>query len=250
MTDAFEHDGVPADLAEAFGRGGHPAQLEESPASSDPSSGLPELRAALDAEGPLDRVASLSTRVRWVLAGSLLFGLVATVLAVTRRPDLAVYPRERMALDLFLLAAPLLLALQVSLRPLSRPALPMSRRVIAIALGLAAVGTLAALPMAHTLHPASVEGLGETFFKRAAGCFGFGLAFAAAATLGMGLLSRNGAKRWLPGALGVWAAGLIGCVSLYFHCPITHPEHLWAGHATVVLPMLGVVWAVRRRLDG
>ena len=250
MTDAFEHEGVPADLAEAFGQAGPPTEVGGLPASSDPGSGLQGLHAALDAEGPLDRVSSLSTRIRWALAGSLLIGLVAVVLAATRRADLAVYPRGRMALDLFVVLGPLVLALQVSLRPLSRPALPISRRFFAIAAGLIGVGLLAALPMAHSLHPASLEGTGETFFKRAGGCFGFGLSFAALATLGMGLLSRNGAKRWLPGALGVWAAGLIGFVSLYFHCPITHPEHLWAGHATVVLPVLAVLWAVRRRLDG
>lgn len=250
MNDAFEHEGVPADLADAFGQAGSQPQVGGLPASSDPAAGLPDLHALLDAEGPLDRVASLSTRVRWALAGSLLFGLVTIVLVATRRADLAVYPRGRMALDLLVLLGPLLLALQVSLRPLSRAAVPTSRRFIAIAAGLIGVGILMALPVAHSLHPASLEGTGETFFKRAGGCFGFGLSFAALATVGMGLLSRNGTKRWLPGALGVWAAGLIGFVSLYFHCPITHPEHLWAGHATVALPVLAVLWAVRRRLDG
>jgi len=250
MTDAFEHEGVPADLAEAFGPGGLSGQVGGLPASSEPSAGLPDLHAALAAEGPMERVASLSTRARWALAGTLSLGLVTIVLVATRRADLAVYPRGRMALDLFVLLGPLALALQVSLRPLWRPSLPMSRRFIAVAAGLIGVGVVTALPMAHALHPASVEGIGETFLARAGACFGFGLSFAAVATLAMGLLSRNGAKRWLPGALGVWAAGLIGFVSLYFHCPITHPEHLWAGHATVVLPVLAVFWAVRRRLDG
>lgn len=223
--------------------GGHPP-------SSQQSSGLEGLHAALDAEGALDRVARLSTRVRRALAGSLLFGLVAIVLAAARRADLAVYPRGRMALDLLLLLGSLALAVQVSLRPLWRPAFPMSRRHVAVAVGIAGVGIFVGLPMAHSLHPASLEGTGDVFFGRAGGCFGFGLAFAVLATLGMGLLSRNGAKRWLPGAVAVWAAGLIGFVALYFHCPITHPEHLWAGHATVVLLVLALLWAVRRRLDG
>ena len=252
MKQAVEHEGVPADLVEAFPQGGSvgDAWVGEGPPSSPQSSGLEGLHAALDAEGALDRVASLSTRVRGALAGSLLFASVAIVLAATRRPDLAVYPRGRMALDLLLLLGPLALAVQVWLRPLSRPAFPMSRRHVVVAVGIAGVGILVGLPMAHSLHPASVEGTGDLFFKRAGGCFGFGLTFAALATLGMGLLSRNGVKRWLPGAVAVWAAGLIGLVALYFHCPITHPEHLWAGHATVVLPVLVLLWAVRRRLDG
>lgn len=252
MTQEVEHEGVPADLAQAFGQAGPGPQpwVGEPPPSSDPHSGLGDLHAALDAEGPLDRVASLSTGVRWALAGGLVLAVVAIVLVATRRVDLVVYPRGRMVLDLLVLLAPLVLALQVSLRPLSRPALPVSRRVLAVAMGIVGVAILVGLPMAHSLHPASLEGTGDMFIARARGCFGFGLSFAALATLGMGLLSRNGAKRWLPGALGVWAAGLIGFVALYFHCPITHPEHLWAGHATVVLPVLVVLWAVRRRIDG
>lgn len=252
MTQEVEHDGVPADLAQAFGQGGPEGQpwVGEHPPSSETDPGLGSLHAVLDAEGPLDRVASLSTRVRWALAGGLVFALVAFVLVAKRRADLGVYPQGRMVLDLLVLLVPLVLALRVSLRPLSRPALPFSRRVLAIAVGLVGVVVLVGLPMAHSLHPASLEGTGDMFLTRAGGCFGFGLGFAALATLGMGLLSRNGAKRWLPGALGVWAAGLIGFVALYFHCPITHPEHLWAGHATVVVPVLVLLWAVRRRVDG
>jgi len=252
MTEAVEHEGVPADLAEAFGQEGPEAQpwVGEHPPSPEQHPGLQVLHAALDAEGPLDRASSLSTRVRWALAGSLVFGLVALVLVAVRRADFALYPRGRMALDLLVLFAPLAIALPLSLRPLSHRALPTSSRFIAVAVGIVCVGILVGLPMAHSLHPASLEGTGDMFFARARGCFGFGLSFAALATVGMGLLSRNGAKRWLPGALGVWAAGLIGFAALYFHCPITHPEHLWAGHATVVLPVLVVLWTVRRRIDG
>ena len=250
MTEAFETEGVPKDLAQAFRLEALASRDEvgQGPSSS-PVPGLEELHATLDAEGPMEQMASLSTRVRWVLAGSLLFGFVAVVLVSTGRADIAVYPRGRMVLDLVLLLAPLVLALSVSLRPLTRPALPGSRRLLVVGLGIVGVGVLLGLPMAHALHPASLEGTGDMFIRRARGCFGFGLSFAVLATLGMGLLSRNGAKRWLPGALGVLAAGLMGLVALYFHCPITHPEHLWAGHATVVLPVLAVLWAVRR-VDG
>ncbi|MGH1347299.1 MAG: hypothetical protein ACRBN8_37405 [Nannocystales bacterium] len=250
MTDAFEHEGVPADLAEAWSPAEPGADVGRLPASSDPGPELAALHAALDAEGPLDRAAVLSTRVRGLLGVSLLVGLVAVVLVATRRPDLEVYPRGRLVLDLLLVLGPLSVAMLLSLRPLSRRAVPSSYRLLAVIAGLLGVGLLVGLPMAHSLHPASMEGTGDAFAHRAGGCFGFGLAFAAVATVGMGLLSRNGAKRWLPGALGVWAAGLIGLVALYFHCPITHPEHLWAGHATVVLPVLVVLWAVRHRIDG
>lgn len=255
MTDAFEDDGVPADLAEAFG---HPGALDpaseggagDASASSESNAGLAGLHAALDAEGPLDRVSGVSTPMRWALAAGLLLVFVAVVSATKGRADLEVYPRGRMLLDLLVLVVPLVLALQISLRPLWRPALPISRRILAVGVGLAGVGILVGMPMAHAVHPASLEGTGDMFVRRAAGCFSFGLSSAALATMGMGLLARNGTKRWLPGALGVWAAGLVGVIALFFHCPITHPEHLWAGHATVVLPVLAALWLVRRRLDG
>lgn len=255
MTDAFEDDGVPTDLAEAFGleeplrRTPDDGAAEES-ASPGPDSGLAGLHAALDAEGPLDRVSGMSTPMRWALVGGLVLVFVAVVSATKGRADLEVYPRGRMLLDLLVLLVPLAFALQISLRPLWRPALPNSRRLLAVGVGLVGVGILVAMPMAHAVHPASLEGTGDMFVRRAAGCFSFGLSSAALATLGMGLLARSGTKRWLPGALGVWAAGLVGIIALFFHCPITHPEHLWAGHATVVLPVLAVLWAVRRRLDG
>ncbi len=256
MKQALEHDEVPADLADAFRRE-EPGGVAQSPGQRTSSSGQPlgldALHTALEAEGPLDRVASLSTRVRWALAGALSFGLIGVVLATSARADLVVYPRWRMGFDLLLLMVPLAAALWVSLRPLSRPALAASWRWTALAVGVVGVAVLVGSPVAHTIHPASMEGTGDAFLSRALGCFAFGLVFAALATLGMGLLSRNGVSRisrCVPGALGVWAAGLMGSAALYFHCPITHPEHMWAGHATVVLPMLVLVWAVRRRLDG
>lgn len=243
MTQAFETDEVPADLAAAY------PEVGPEPSSAPQTGGLEGLHAMLDAEGPLDAPRSVSTRIRWVLAIALLVVLAGLVLATTGRADLDVYPRARMALDLSLLLGPLALALVATLRPLTKPASPV-RRVLALVLGIVGVGLLVALPVAHTHHPASIAGTGAKFWQQAGACFGFGLAFSVLATVGMGMLSRNGPRRWLPGALGVWAGGLIGLVSLYLHCPITQLDHLWTGHATIVLPLLALVWALRRRLDG
>ncbi len=244
MSQAIDKDEVPADLAAAY------PQVGPEPSSEAPGEGLEGMHALLDAEGPLDAARGSSTRIRWVLAVGLLVALAALVLATTGRADIDVYPRARMALDLSLLLGPLALALVATLRPLSRPALSGARRLQPFALGVLGVGLLVGLPVAHTLHPASIAGAGATFWKQAGACFGFGLGFSVLATVGIGMLSRNAARRWLPGALGIWAGGLIGLVSLYFHCPITQLDHLWTGHATVILPVLAVVWALRNRLDG
>jgi vacuolar-type H+-ATPase subunit I/STV1 len=246
MTEPRTPEEVPADLAAAFPDvGGADSGAREGLEGLE---GLAGLHAALDAEGPVERVAALSSRTRWGAAVGLLLGLVGLVLLTSRRADLSVYPLGRMALDLSLLLVPFGLALSGALRPLSRPMKWGAPRVAAVVVGIVAVVVALSLPVAHALHPASSEGVGDAFVRRASACFGFGLVYAAIATVGMGVLSRG--ARWLPGTLGVWAAGMVGMVALYFHCPITHPEHLWAGHATVVVPVLLAAWALRRRVDG
>lgn len=246
MTQAHDHDGVPPDLAELY------PQVGADLASGDSSGadGIDALHAILDAEGPADAASSLSTPVRWGLALGLLGVVAAVVLVATPRADFDVYPSGRMALDLSLLVGPLLLALVATLRPLSKPALSSGRRVRAVVFGMVGLGVLVAMPAAHTLHPASEAGAGSVFWRQAGACFGFGLSFAALAALGLGLLSRNGPRRWFPNALGSWAAGLTGIVALYLHCPITDLEHLWVGHATVAIPVLVLVFLLRGRVDG
>lgn len=244
MTQPFEPDGVPADLAALYPDVGAPSPTEASAA------GLKGLHAMLDAERPLDRVSGLSTPVRWGLALALVAALSGLVIVATARPDLGVYPHGRMALDLSLLLGPLALALLATLRPLSRPALSIGRRLQTVVLGVVGVLSLLVLPVAHVLHPASSAASGALFWKQAAACFGFGSVFAMFATVGLGVLSRNGVRRWLPGPLGVWAAGLTGLTALYLHCPITGHDHLWAGHATIIVPLLAVAWWLRGRLDG
>lgn len=246
MTQPHEHDGVPPDLAALY------PEVGADPASGDPAAakGIDALHAMLDDEGPADAVSSLSTRARWGLALGLVGLVVAVVLVATRRADFDVYPGGRMVLDLSLLIGPLLLALVATLRPLSKPALSISRRVQAVVFGVVGLGVLVAMPAAHALHPASEAGVGSVFWRQAGVCFAFGLSFAALAAFGLGLLSRNGPRRWFPSSLGVWAAGLTGIVALYLHCPITDLEHLWVGHATIAIPVLLLVFLLRGRVDG
>lgn len=209
------------------------------------------LHTMLDDEGR-GGLAQQSTVTRWAMAAGLVVAIVMVVMLGTRRADLGVYPGARMALDVALSLTPLVLAIAYALRPITRPEPPLLHRLLVVAAGVASVVLIAALPMAHGDHPASLEGIGDEFFARARGCFAFGLSFAAVAMAGLSVLRRNRGGRWgwMPGPLAVWAAGLIGLIALYWHCPVTHPRHLWAGHATVIVPALIVAWALRRRLDG
>lgn len=246
MTQAHEHDGVPPDLAELY------PEVGAAPSSGDAADadGIDALHAMLDAEGPADAVSGLSTPVRWALAGLQLVVIVGVVLISTRRADFDVYPLGRMALDLSLMLGPLLLALVATFRPLSKPALPGSRRAQAIVFGVLGLAILMVMPEAHDAHSASHAGVGSVFWRQAGSCFAFGLSFSALTAFGLGLLSRNGPRRWLPSSLGIWAAGLTGLIALYLHCPITDLEHLWVGHATVAVPVLVLAFLLRGRVDG
>ncbi len=244
MSDEPLQDDVPADLAASFPQVGAPS----TPA--DVGNGLTRLHEALDDEGAFARVSSLGSSVRWMLAGAWVLLLCGVVLAATPRPDLMLYPRGRLVLELGVLLAALVLALHGALRPLTLPAWSAGRRVVPLVAGGVSLAIWCGLPMAHADHPASLVGVGEDFVPRAVACLLFGLGFAALAGGGLAALSRARGRQWLPGALGVWAAALMGLAALYLHCPITHPQHLWAGHATVVVPALLIFWLVRGRLDG
>ncbi len=252
MSRRAPHDEIPDDLVAAFPNvGAPPDEGEPSDAGDGSPRGLDALSGLLEAEEARKfNLADLPTSARWSIAGVLMVVLAVVVLATTRRADLGVYPPGRMVLDLLLLLVPLAATIGFGLRPLSKPALSDGRRALLIGGGAIAVALVVSLPVAHLSHPASTAGIGDDLVHRARTCFSFGVSFAVLAALGMRALDRGRGHRWLPGSLAIWAAGLMGLVSLYLHCPITHPLHLWLGHGTVVLPVFLVAWMMRRRLDG
>ena len=250
MTTAGNGDDpeLDAELAALLGPKGGSEGGTRGPAGPLPAG----LEKALAAErGPLASLRSRPTRSRTVLAVLLVLATIGGVLALTRRPDLGFIPTSRMLLDVTLLAVPLVAALFVALRPLHRPPLPTWMNAALVVAGTLAVVIVASLPMAHAGHPASIVGAGEDLVRRALACFAFGAAFAATTVVGLRALSRGSGGLWMPTIAVAIGSSLAGALALYFHCPITQPEHLWFGHVTVVVPfVLLAVVLVRRASDG
>jgi hypothetical protein len=196
-----------------------------------------------------------STPTRLLLAATFCFGLPLVYGIAKLRIDIFLYPTARFIGISFALAALLGLTVWAGLRPLYRP--PLSSGV-SRALILAAVGTVvisAALPAAHGLHPGSMEGVGDDFVRRAAACFGAGLAIGIPVALTVRLFNRARTS-WLGAPLMAPLAGVLaGNLALYLHCPLVAPQHLLAGHATLLVPFSLVVallmlrWRMSSRAD-
>lgn len=224
--------------------------------SPDPAGAdLGPLKAALARRlererGPLAWLRSRATPVRIVLALAAALVTLVAVLLLTPRADLATYPTGRMALALIPMLAGLAWLANDALRPMHLPPATRLRIGLALGAGLLIPLGLAIMPQAHTAHPASLVGMGEDFWPRAVACFVFGLITGLPVLVIAQLADRGGG--WLGRLLLALAvAGLAGNLALQLHCPITHPAHLLAGHASVgvalVLVMAGPLFWLRAR---
>jgi hypothetical protein len=238
-----ETDTVGPELAVLLGPRG-PLERTGDDAAALPS----DLDRVLVAErGVVAWLRSRTTAQRVLLAVALVLLWVGVVLVVTRRPDLGVLPTTRLLLDLVLLAAPLPVAVFVALRPLHRPPLPTWVHALVLAAGALGLVVFASLPMAHHHHPASLVGVGDDFLRRAIACFAFGSIFGALTLVGLRVLSRGSGRLLVPTIAVAVGSALAGALALYFHCPITQPLHLLAGHTTVLLPPLALAVVLGRR---
>lgn len=205
------------------------------------------MEALLEKErGVFAKLRALPTSQRFGLALVLVGFWPAFVLLTNRRADFSVYPGVRLAGDLILLGGAVAVLLVLALRPMHRAPLATWMQRIAAMVGALAVSLLCAFPMAHADHPASLEGIGSDLGARAVGCFAFGTVYGVLAAVGFLLLSRARTRR-VPGLLTAGAAAVVGVLTLYMHCPITHPLHLWLGHATVLMPFALLGFTVGRR---
>jgi hypothetical protein len=211
---------------------------------SDDGVGLPDLDAVLgsverslsEERGVRAWLADRSTRTRMLLAGAFCFGLPLIYGIVRLRADIFVYPTAHFAVIFVALVAILGLIVRAGLRPLHRPTLSsgVSSALLGAAVGVVVISS--AMPAAHALHPESLMGVGDDFLTRAAACFALGLAIGIPVAFAVRLLSRARAS-WLGAPMMAPLAGVIAAnLALHLHCPLVAPEHLLAGHATVLVP--------------
>lgn len=211
---------------------------------------LADLTGRLERErGLLAWLRSRSTQVRVGLVGALGAVMALLALALTPRADLAVYPISRMALVVVGLTALATWTITHGLRPLHRP--PRTTGWAILALALMVPMALALLPVAHAAHPASLEGAGDDFLRRAMACFLFGAITGLPVLVLARFVDRRAHTNRVSGLLAAALAGLVGNLALQFHCPITHLPHLLVGHAAVglgLVPVYGLLLLVRTRL--
>ncbi len=252
--DALDEPAVAGHVAECASctvlvDGGAPMAraLDAEGASLEFDAMFAELEASVEKErGPVAWLRSMPTAWRSVLAvlGAALVPVLVAL--VWGRVDRDVYPTERWALDLAILAGPIGLALLAVMRPLHRSAWP---RWVQPAVVLASVLALLALPLIgppHHAHPSSVVGAGEDLVPRAMVCMSLGTILGLPMMLWLAVLLRRGTGWSRPLMLAAVCAASVGSIAIFMHCPIVTPEHLLLGHATIVLPFL-LLAAVRGR---
>lgn len=191
---------------------------------------------------------SRPTVVRRAIA-VLAFAVLATVgLLAMPRPDMGVYPMERMVASLVALGVLLVWCIHRALRPLHEPAPRRGRTWLLIGVALATALVVTVLPPAHHAHPASLGGTGDELVSRAAPCFCFGLLVGLPVYVLVWLLDRGSA---LSALLAAAAAGLTGNFVLQVHCPLVAPAHTTLAHfgaAVAFVVGIALFGPIERRL--
>lgn len=193
-------------------------------------------------------LSSRATPTRLMIGVGLPIGIAIWILVAKARPDLALYPIGRLAAIVVAYSLLVGAALRHALSPLQRTApAPWVRPALTFAV-IALPFVVAILPAAHTGHPASLEGGGDDFVRRALACFGFGTALSLPVLVLWALLDRQKQGSAPLAALVAAGAGLVGVLSLELHCPITRPPHLLLGHASVAIALTLIYTGVRRAI--
>lgn len=209
---------------------------------------LERVEAALAAErGPVAWLRARPTPVRRAMVGATI-GLVL-VLAWTAfgRVDMPLFPTDRLAVELGLLALVAVGLIGLGLRHGLREAPAWTGLFVLFVVALPTVAYF--LPMAHSAHPASLAGAGSDLAARALSCFAWGMSMAAPVALVLALSERDPSPEWPRDGLAAGAAGVAGLMALTLHCPITQPIHLLVGHAPVVIGMIAV-FALAQQVRG
>lgn len=216
----------------------------------DEAAVLDGLHARMAAErGPLGWWRSQPTGRRRALGLTVVLGSALAFGLLRPRPDLAVFPMPRMLalVGIYAVVGALasLGALGSRRAPVVRPRLAWAALAVAL---VVSVG-LAALPPAHSAHPASLGGTGAALVPRALACLGVGAGVALPGLLVLGLGARaTGHSLRAPWVLGAAAGALAGQLALQLHCPVVASGHRLLGHAllVVILGLATLLLAGRR----
>lgn len=194
--------------------------------------------------GPLAWFASRSTPVRVAACGAALIMPAIVQLVFRRRPDLGVIPLPQLGLELALVIAAMAVALLVVLRPLQSSELPARSAYVALAASVAVPLLLSLIPELGEVGASSIH----EFWVDVRGCFAYGTLLAAP-TLVL-LFAADRRRHAVPRLASLAAAlgGLCANLALMVHCPIDHPLHLLAGHASVSVVFVGVYALLGRAL--
>jgi len=200
--------------------------------------------------GPLDRVRSMRTPVRFAMAISavlLIGGLNAVSLL---RTDAVAYPGVRMGITLAALALSAMFIIAFVLRPVHLPRPDPRWLPGLVAGGLVLTIFFCILPEAHhqvMAHPESFKGQGDDFWPRAIGCLIYGCVMGFPTLALLWLVGRGGPSRSTALLGGLTAMALSGNVALQLHCPLVSVSHLLVGHlgVPVVLLSIGLPIALR-----
>ncbi len=160
------------------------------------------------------------------------------------RVDAKVYPALRLAFELSLLGLVAVGGVILALRPHFKTSAPTgassAAAIVAVLLPVLSI----ALGPAHQSHAASLAGLGDALLPRAAGCFIYGVVFAAPVVAVAWLVDRGPRGQ---ATFAFAAAATVGAnVALWLHCPITHGAHIALGHVPVGVCLLGAALLIRR----
>lgn len=210
------------------------APFDAAPPEVDRDALFAQVERDIASEGLRGRMRAIPTPLRLGL-GAVLAGAIALLsFVVTGRPDVAVYPDGRLALELLAIGGLNFGLLALTTRPGFKPEFDRTTFMSLIGVALLAPFVLGLLPVAHTAHEASLAGAGADFWPRALGCLAFGIGAGAPMLLVLAAIDRQSLSWSARIALGGSAAGLTGLLALQLHCPITHSAHILTGHAPVV----------------
>lgn len=183
-----------------------------------------------------------STAIRRLVVWGVGIASVAFCVVAFLRPDWAHYPGSRMAFALGGLAILWAACTFAGTRPIHVPPLSRTSIVTLVVIAISLVFALASLPAAHTAVPSAFPPEGKTLIQHAGPCILFGLAFGVPVYLAVYVVNRGA---YAANVLGLAAAGMLGNLALQLHCPITQPNHLLWGHASVAVLFLGTALIVR-----